>query len=307
MLVDNDLCLDMPHRTARAIFTARLIPKLPVLRSLICVLTRSSLQRTLKQLGVWMLLLSTLMLSGCVRYDLGVNFDSPNRGTIVQHIQLDERLSGSQAWLEAVERRVRNVQGKTRRVSDQDVLITIPFGSGEELETKFNQFFSVSEQDKLRGKAAQSNRSVKKEVNLPNINSHLTVKQGNFLLLQRVRLMYDLDLRSLGIQSADGSVLLSPASLVELEFGLTTPWGARSLPRTSVASPTTQSSVRQEGKRLLWTLQPGQRNYLEAVFWLPSPLGIGALVIALVVAGGVFWKQNTANQAVSQAPIVGKS
>ncbi|KAM3098008.1 DUF3153 domain-containing protein [Phormidesmis sp. 146-12] len=237
----------------------------------------SSLTRVL----VWfrlvgIVLLSTLMLSGCVRYNLGVNFDSSNQGAIVQQIRLDERLTTGQAWLNDVENRARKVEGKIRRVSDQEVWVTIPFGSGKELEAKFNEFFSSDFKNTRKKRSA-------KTVDLPKIDSHLTVKQGNFLLLERTRLIYDLDLRSLGVQSSDGSLLLSPGSLIELEFDLTTPWRARNVGATQ---------VRRSDKHLIWTLQPGQKNHLEATFWMPSPLGIGAVVIGLLVAGGIYLKRN---------------
>ena len=245
----------------------------------------SFLIRVLLRLRLVAIVLSTLLLSGCVRYDLGVHFDSPNRGAIVQQIRLDERLTSTgQTWLNDVEKRVRKVQGKTRRVSDQEVWVTIPFGSGRELETKFNEFFSPTLTN------VSKNRS-SKALDLPKIDSHLTVKQGNFLLLERTRLIYDLDLRSLGVQSSDGTVLLSPGSLIELEFELTTPWGAQNVGATL---------VRRSNKRLIWTLQPGQKNHLEATFWMPSPLGIGAVVIGLLVAGGLYLKRNDPPQSLSQ-------
>jgi hypothetical protein len=247
----------------------------------------SSLSRILMRLRlIGIMLLSTLVLSGCVRYDLGVHFDSPNRGAIVQQIRLDERLTSTgRAWLNDVEKRVRKVQGKTRRISDEEVWVTIPFGSGRELETKFNEFFSFNSTNAPKNRSSQ-------DLDLPKIDSHLTVKQGNFLLLERTRLIYDLDLRSLGVQSSDGTVLLSPGSLIDLEFELTAPWGARSVGATL---------VRRSDKRLIWTLQPGQKNHLEATFWMPSPLGIGAVVIGLLVAGGIYFKRNDSSQPLSQS------
>jgi Protein of unknown function (DUF3153) len=263
-----------------------MLPRTPTLEAS----AMSSLTRALVQLRlVGIMLLSTLLLSGCVRYDLGVNFDSPNRGTIVQQIRLDERLTSTgQAWLNDVEKRVRKVQGKTRRVSDQEVWVTIPFGSGRELETKFNQFFSPLLHSTNASKKSRSS----KDLDLPPIDSHLTVKQGNFFLLERTRLIYDLDLRSLGVQSSDGTVLLSPGSLIDLEFELTTPWGARNVGATL---------VRRANKRLIWTLQPGQKNHLEATFWMPSPLGIGTAVIGLLIAGGIYLKRNNPPQPLSQS------
>ncbi len=105
------------------------------------------------------------------------------------------------------------------------------------------------------------------------------------MLIERNRLRYDLDLRSLGVLSSDGNVLISPGSLISLEFRLKTPWGAR-----SVASDKTIPQLRQEGGELIWQLVPGEVNHLEAVFWLPSPLGIGTLVIVFLVLLGTYLK-----------------
>lgn len=261
----------MPYRTASAIF-------LPDdRRSIIRFLLRSRL--------VWVLLLASLMLSGCVKSEVGVNFESPNRGAIVQHIRLDERLTSfgsgtAKTWLDNIEKRVRRVEGNTRRLSNQEILVTIPFGNGEELETRFNEFFSPINPSRTR--------STKKELDLPQLDSHLDVQQGNFLLLQRHRLIYDLDLRSLGVLASDGTLLASPGSLLELEFGLTTPWGARNVINRSKGTPI---ATHRAGKQLIWTLQPGQSNHLEAVFWLPNPLGIGAVAIVAIVAGGIYLRR----------------
>lgn len=36
----------------------------------------------------------------------------------------------------------------------------------------------------------------------------------------------------------------------------------------------------------VWTLQPGETQHIEASFWIPSPIGLGALaVIGLTVIG----------------------
>ena len=172
----------MPHRTASAGFSPdrlSLSGAHPVIRFLL----RSWL--------VWVFLFASLMLSGCVKSEVDINFESPNRGAIVQHIRLDERLTSfssgtAKTWLDDIEKRVRRLQGNTRRLSNQEILVTIPFGNGEELETRFNEFFSPTNPSKTR--------STQKELDLPKLDSHLDVQQGNFLLLQRHRLTYDLDL-----------------------------------------------------------------------------------------------------------------
>ena len=231
-----------------------------------------------------MVLLSVcLVASGCVNYEVGVQFDSPNRGTIVQKIQLDDRLttfsSGTaQTWFNDIDQRVKRLQGKTQKVSNQEVLATIPFNNGQDLEKKFNEFFSAEIAKKIRNK---------KPLELPKFDSKLVVKQGNFLLLERTRIIYDVDLRSLGVTAPDGNVLVNPNSLLELQFSLDAPWGAQSLTRTKneMIIP-----ARRRGKQLIWTLQLGQQNHIEAAFWMPSPLGIGTLMIVAIVAAGIYFK-----------------
>ena len=228
---------------------------------------------------VTMLVLS-LWLTGCVEYDVGVHFDNPHRGAIVQRLHIGDRLrsfsdAAARQWVETLERRSRLVGGSVQRASDQ-VLITIPFGNAMELETKFNQFFAAAADP-----AANSD--------LPEVSSHLTVSHSNFLLLERDRLRYDLDLRSLGVSSPGGSLLLSPG-LIDLGFRLETPWGARSVKTANALLPEPEPG-------LTWKLIPGQVNHLEAVFWLPSPLGIGTIAIVLLVLAGRYLKYPQSSQS----------
>lgn len=227
--------------------------------------------------------------SGCVKYDVGIQFDSPNRGAIVQRIQLDDRLatftSGTaQSWLTNIDQRVKRLQGKTRKRSNQEVLATIPFSSGQDLEKKFNRYFSQELAAKIRNK---------KPLDLPKIDSKLQVKQGNFILFERTRLIYDVDLRSLGVAAPDGNILVNPNSLLELQFAVDTPWGA--------SSSTKNSTVRRDGKRVVWTLQPGQQNHIETAFWMPSPLGIGTVIVIAIVAAGIYFKNQQLPPAAKPA------
>ena len=222
------------------------------------------------------------LVTGCVQYDVGVNFDSQTRGEIVQHIKLGEKLTSFSSetvgdWLKSVERRVRLLDGKTKRLSDREVLVSIPFNNGAELEDKFNQFYNPIAQ------TAKSRVASPLETDLPKFESHLSVKQNNLLLVLRNRLSLELDLRSLSLLSSNGSLLLSPGGLLELDFSLNTPWGAESI--ETVVGALVPASYEQ-GKQLVWKLKPGEVNYLEATFWIPSPVGIGALIIALFVAAG---------------------
>src|SRR4028118_20140 len=226
------------------------------------------------------------LVTGCVQYDVGVNFESQTRGEIVQHIKLGERLTSFSSetvgeWLKSVERRVRSLDGKTKRLSQTEVLVRIPFNNGAELQDKFNQFYNPIAQ------TAKSRVASPLETDLPKFESHLNVKQNNLLLVLRNRLSLELDLRSLSLLSSNGSLLLSPGGLLELDFSLNTPWGAKSI--ETVAGALVPESY-QQGKQLVWKLKPGEINYLEAIFWIPSPVGIGALIIALFVAAGIALK-----------------
>lgn len=231
------------------------------------------------------ILLASMLLSGCVEYDVGVNFESQTHGELVQHIKLGEKLtsfSGStvQEWLESIEGRSRLSGGRTNRLSDREIKVTIPFNNGAELEEKFNQFFNPGDR-KISGSDA------KLESALPEIKSKISVTQNNLLLVLRNQLSYDLDMRSLGVLSSKGNVLVSPGSLIDLQFSLNTPWGARSIETiTDALGP----EIRSRGRQLVWTLKPGQLNHIEVIFWVPSPIGIGAIAIILFVATGSFLK-----------------
>ncbi|MEM1392621.1 MAG: DUF3153 domain-containing protein [Cyanobacteria bacterium P01_H01_bin.150] len=239
---------------------------------------------------VCILLLASLLLSGCVDYDLGVNLNNANYGKFVQHIKLGEKLtsfSGDSVyeWLDSIERRARELEGKAKRISEEEVIVTIPFSNGRELQRKYNRFFNSRNSSKNNSKNNSKSRSKQSqsESKLPKIDSNLILKQSNFLLLVRNQLIYDLDLRSLALISSKGNELTNTGSIIDLEFSLKTPWGASSIQKT-------EDSIepQKNNKQLSWKLKSGQLNHLEAVFWLPSPIGIGTLLIVLFVVLGFY-------------------
>lgn len=244
------------------------------------------LRRGLSAMRLVGIVLVVSLLSGCVRYDVGVNFDNPHRGEIVQHIKLGERLTSfsgdsAQEWLNSIERRTRKLEGKVKRLSNEEIAVTIPFNNGAELESKFNEFFNPVEKN--------NSSKVTTTEKLPTIDSHFKLNQNNLLLLSRNKLSYDLDLRSLSLISINNSVLANPGSILDLEFSLNTPWGAKSIEKDSNA---VHPESNQNGRQLVWTLKPGQLNHVEAVFWLPSPIGIGTILITLFVAVGIYLRYN---------------
>lgn len=243
------------------------------------------------------------LLTGCVKYDVGVNFAGLNQGEIVQKIKVGERLKNFSnetfdEWLKSIETRAKNLDGKVKKGSDQELIVTIPFNNGKDLETKYNKFFNPFQGQKIQKIANQ-------DENLPELKSELQLKQGNFLFFVRNHLIYDLDLRSLSLTStsANGNIKIDPGSSLQLEFRLNTPRVARSLIQGENAI---NPQIQAEGKQLIWELQPGKLNHLEAVFWLPSPLGIGTLLIILLVFVGRFMKYqifpNSAKSKPTQIP-----
>ncbi|HIK54672.1 MAG TPA: DUF3153 domain-containing protein [Synechococcales cyanobacterium M55_K2018_004] len=237
-----------------------------------------------------LLLLLTLLLTGCIQSDVGVYYISQTQGEIVQHLRLSDRLNlqdpAVQHWLATLEERSRQLGGHTQYLRADELQVTIPFTKGQDLSTKFNRFFSPVE-------SATEGTLQPIFPPLPRLETHLQVSERNLLLVQRNHLSLDVDLRPLAVRSPDGTVLLSAGNLLDLQFHLTTPWGAQfaqgSLPPIEVkpaeAEDTSNTTSRRE-RQLTWNLKPGELNHLEASFWVPSPLGLGSVAIAFYVILG---------------------
>lgn len=227
------------------------------------------------------LILIPLFLSGCVHYDVGINIAGLHRGEIIQHIELGEQLTSfSQAdiedWLGSLQKRAKQLGGNTKRLSPQAVELTIPFANTQQLETKFNQFFNP----KL-GTASQPPSE------LVRLNSQLTTEQDNFLVVQRTHLQLNIDLRDLGTIKGKNSQIIGAASILDLEFHLTSPFGMEIIPPQS---PDQETLVQQTNSETIWYLQPGKNNQIEVVFWLPEPLGWGTIAIVAIVYLGLSLK-----------------
>lgn len=239
------------------------------------------------------ILSAVVLLSGCARYDVGIRFADANHGEIAQYIYLDENIPGLggtivTSWLETLEQQTIQLGGQVRHLSSQEMSISVPFYNAKDLQTKFNQLFSAQ---------TRSNQN-----NSP-VGSRLQIKTGNWIVWQRSHLRYDLDLRGLDLPAAIDTANAQP---LELEFSLNTPWGAKAIAPDSIedhkdnielsstaATPTNgkyMPKFRSRGKQLIWRLKPGKINHVEAIFWVPSPIGIGAVLIILLVLGGSYMK-----------------
>jgi Protein of unknown function (DUF3153) len=214
-------------------------------------------------------------LSSCVKYDTGVNFSSLNYGEIVEHIQLGEQLNSFnqqavQTWVTSIEQRTKQAEGKIERISDREFKIIIPFNNAQELVSKIDRYFNptpVDREDKAK------------------FNAHMQINQSNFLLAVRNQLIYDIDLRSLSLKSSD-SQAAAAQNFVDLDFSLQSPWGVKN----SDAPGNIVGAKVPNQNQVNWQLKPGELNHLDAIFWLPNPLGIGAILISLISASGYYLK-----------------
>jgi hypothetical protein len=233
-------------------------------------------------------ILAAIALSGCVQYDLGIEFDDQTHGQITQQIQLSQQFTDLsadeiEAWTDSIERRVQELGGQTEFLSPQILNVSIPFYNGAELEQKFNQFFNPVDSD-------ASTQPQVPLIEVPQLSTQLDLTQQNFILVLRNRLNLDLDLRSLALEITDSQITLDPEGLIDLDFNLTTPWGAHLIQSTAREDGSHPLVVlaKQDGKQLIWQLEPGQINHIEAIFWVPSFVGIGTVLITLFIFLGYF-------------------
>jgi Protein of unknown function (DUF3153) len=261
-----------------------------IVLSLIEAITFRFIKNRLKPIS-WVVISAAFMLSGCVQYDLGINYNNTNNGEIVQHIQLSEKLTSFSGdyiweWLNSLERRARKLEGSARRISPEELIVKIPFSNGRELQEKFSGFFNY--------RSSQNPNPVPQDSEIPTISSNLLVEENNFLLLSRNHLIYDLDLRSLSALTSKRNVLPGNASVLNLDFSLQTPWGVRIIQRTEDAI-----QPQKLGNQLVWQLKPGELNHIEVVFWLPNLLGFGTLIIIVFVWGGFYLRYTLLSDSVA--------
>ena len=221
-------------------------------------------------------LVCVFFLGGCVDYDVEIAFDHQHHGEIHQHLRLGDEFTNfnqqeARKWLRSVEKRAKSLHGSVKRISKQELDVKIPFNNGGDMVTKFNEFFNPE------GQNIQSD-----ELDLVQLKSSLTLAQRNWLLFEFNRATLDVDLRALGVLSQQGSLILSPGSLLDLDVSLKTPLWSNVVENDDAD----QAITRKDGDRLIWTLEPGQLNHLEVIFLVPSWVGLGTIgIIALLFAG----------------------
>lgn len=234
---------------------------------------------------IFLCLCLILCLTGCVRYDVGVNFPQANSGTIIQHIKLGEQLTSfskveGNAWLNSIEKRALKLNGKTKRLSPEELVVTIPFSNGQELVSKFNEFFVSQINNKSSNKANKSDSA-----NLLELEAEMSIKQSNWLILERNILNFNADLRPLGVISNEGNVIISSGDLINLQLQFNFPWGAKIITNDAL-----KWSKDNDTNQYNIALTAGQINQVKAIFWLPNYIGLGTIAIALFILMGFYLK-----------------
>ncbi|NEP63734.1 MAG: DUF3153 domain-containing protein [Symploca sp. SIO2G7] len=198
----------------------------------------------------------SLCLGGCIDYQLGIQFDSQTHGVLVQTLHLDERfvaLNGEvrQQWLQIFIEEAKSFSGEVATLDDGTLQVRIDFYNGADLVKKFNQLFA---KDGLMTLVPGA----------PPLLAHLELTQQNWGLALLTHLHADIDLSALNVDRVDSGGVLDSWRMLDLSFQLDAPMG----------------------ETVPWPLQPGQINTIETTFWVPSPIGIGALVIGLLCIAG---------------------
>ncbi len=219
---------------------------------------------------VSLLLILMVFLTGCVRYDVGIDFQNQHRGEIIQNINLAPQLSRLsqkevQEWIDSLQKRAENLNGKLENVSENTFRVIIPFSNGQELSNKFNQLYH----QQTRREKKQSDK-----IDLVNLDAQMSIEQTNLLLLERNLMNFTVDLRGLGVVSQEGNIIVSSGSLLDLNLGITSPLMVQLIQQNA--------QISKKNNELIWHLQPGQINQLKVICWVPSYLGIGGALIILL-------------------------
>ncbi|NEQ53249.1 MAG: DUF3153 domain-containing protein, partial [Leptolyngbya sp. SIO3F4] len=187
---------------------------------------------------------------------LGIQFDSQTHGVLVQTLHLDDQFvalnrEARQQWLQVFIDEAKTFSGKVTSLEDGTLQVRIEFNNGADLVKKFNQLFA---EDGLMTQVPGA----------PPLLAHLELTQKNWGLALLNNLHVDIDLSALKADTAVGNGgALDRWRTLDLSF-----------------------QINSIGETHQWPLKAGQVNTIDTIFWVPSPIGIGAVVITLLCASG---------------------
>lgn len=231
---------------------------------------------------ILLLLFLIISLTGCVKYDVGVTFPQAHSGTLIQHIKLGDPLANvnqgkGNTWLKNIERQTIKLGGKTKRISKEELVVSIPFNNGQELVDKFNDFFVPQMSEKSQKNIPENNSN--------DLSAKMSIQQNNLLILERNSLNIKADLSSLGLISDEGTIIISSGNLIDLQVQFNFPWGAKLINKNEF--PKWEKTPNNEYNIIL---EPGKINDITAIFWLPNYVGLGTIAIALFILLGYYLK-----------------
>lgn len=239
--------------------------------------------------------LVAVLAVGCVDVDVEIRFTEANHGTLVQTLRFDEGWqvwggATTRDWLDRWADRARATGGRIADRSDRSLRVEIPFHNGRDLQRRMRalaQPWTAQATAPTPAPSAQAAPVADRDLTDP-IDSldpldrlafpqAFELRQQNWLVAVRNQLHYEVDLRSLAAWGSDRLALVDPDSLLDWQVRLQAP---RIAPDAAHPGPPDRRS---------WRLEPGQLNRIDAIFWVPSWLGIGSLVIILFCAIG-WWQ-----------------
>ena len=221
-----------------------------------------------------------ICLTGCINYDVGIDFPQANQGHFTQKISLSEQLSNvsekeGHQWLKNIEKKASQLHGKTKYLSADEILVDIPFYNGQDLVEKFNQFFLTS---------LDNDRFDDEDISILDVSANLSLDQNNVFVIERKKLDLIADLTSLGVSSEEGEIIFSSGDLINLQVNLNLPLGA------TIATNEFAQWEKQEDGIYNIQLQAGKVNEISATFWVPNYVGLGSIAILLFISLGYFAK-----------------
>ena len=259
-----------------------------------------------RQMLVGLVVVAIALLAGCVDLETEVRFGEANHGEVVQTLRLDESWqvwggATAREWLDRWADRARSLGGTVRNQSDRTLTITIPFHNGRDLQSTFQAFSTPTATQPPRDAERADPSLLFDRLAFP---SQFQLHQQNWLVAVRNQLRYEVDLRSLAAVGGEQFALVDADRLLRWRFGLRVPvlgdpWRDRFSP-SSHQPQGDRLPQRQQG-RWVWPLEPGQQTVIEAVFWVPSWVGIGSIGIGLSCAIG--WWRWRAPQAATRSPL----
>lgn len=265
-------------------------------------------RRMFRRIGSGLALAAVVLLTGCVDLDTEVRFGEANHGELVQTLRLDESWqvwggATAREWRDRWADRARSLGGRVLNRSDRTLTIAIPFHNGRDLQSTFRALSNPPTREPSPDADRADPSLLVDRLVFP---SEFQLHQQNWLIAVRNHLRYEVDLRSLAAVGGNQFALVDTDHLLRWRFGLRAPvlgdFGLDRWWRPDLA-PDEHRPQRQQG-RWVWTLEPGQRTVIEAVFWVPSAVGIGAIGIGLFCAIG-WWRWRgpaLANSAMANPP-----